>query len=104
MAAVLVPQQQRSRGRLQTHRCRAGVLLPVGFLAGKSEFDGSYHSLKVSLKKPVGLTLQARRGYYAPKHEVDAAQEAKREIEEALFSRDEWRDIPWNTYAILQIQ
>ncbi len=25
---------------------------------------------------------------------MDAAQEARREIEEALFSRDEWRDIP----------
>lgn len=66
----------------------------LGFSPENLKFDGSYHSLKVSLKKPVGLTLQARRGYYAPKHEVDAAQEAKREIEEALFSRDEWRDIP----------
>ncbi len=36
----------------------------------------------------------ARRGYFAPKHEMDAAQEAKREIEETLFSRDEWHDIP----------
>ena len=66
----------------------------LGFSPENLKFDGSYHSLKVSLKKPAGLTLQARRGYYAPKHEVDAAQEAKREIEEALFSRDEWRDIP----------
>jgi VWFA-related protein len=66
----------------------------LGFSPDSLKFDGSYHSLKVSLKKPAGLTLQARRGYYAPKHEVDAAQEAKREIEEALFSRDEWRDIP----------
>jgi VWFA-related protein len=66
----------------------------LGFSPDNLKFDGSYHSLKVTLKKPAGLTLQARRGYYAPKHEVDAAQEAKREIEEALFSRDEWRDIP----------
>src|ERR1035438_7146657 len=66
----------------------------LGFSPENLKFDGSYHSLKVSLKKPAGLTLQARKGYYAPKHEVDAAQEAKREIEEALFSRDEWRDIP----------
>jgi VWFA-related protein len=66
----------------------------LGFSPENLKLDGSYHNLKVSLKKPAGLTLQARRGYYAPKHEVDAAQEAKREIEEALFSRDEWRDIP----------
>ena len=66
----------------------------LGFSPDNLKFDGSYHSLKVTLKRPAGLILQARRGYYAPKHEVDAAQEAKREIEEALFSRDEWRDIP----------
>ena len=66
----------------------------LGFSPDNFKFDGSYHNLKVALKKPAGFTLQARRGYYAPKHEVDAAQEAKREIEEALFSRDEWRDIP----------
>jgi VWFA-related protein len=66
----------------------------LGFSPENLKFDGSYHNLKVSLKKPAGLMLQARRGYYAPKHEVDEAQEAKREIEEALFSRDEWRDIP----------
>ena len=66
----------------------------LGFAPQSLKFDGSYHSLKVTLKSPAGLTLQARRGYFAPKHEVDAAQEAKREIEETLFSRDEWHDIP----------
>jgi VWFA-related protein len=66
----------------------------LGFAPQNLKFDGSYHGLKVSLKNPAGLTLQARRGYFAPKHEVDAAQEAKREIEETLFSRDEWHDIP----------
>jgi VWFA-related protein len=66
----------------------------LGFSPQNLKFDGSYHNLKVTLKNPAGLTLQARRGYYAPKHEVDAAQEAKREIEETLFSRDEWHDIP----------
>jgi VWFA-related protein len=66
----------------------------LGFAPQNLKFDGSYHNLKVTLKNPAGLTLQARRGYFAPKHEVDAAQEAKREIEETLFSRDEWHDIP----------
>ncbi len=66
----------------------------LGFSPENLKFDGSYHNLKVSLKKPAGLSLQARRGYFAPKHEVNAAQEVKRELEEALFSRDEWHDIP----------
>ena len=66
----------------------------LGFSPENLKFDGSYHNLKVSLKNPAGLKLQARRGYFAPKHEVNAAQEAKRELEEAMFSRDEWHDIP----------
>ena len=66
----------------------------LGFSPENLKFDGSYHNLKVSLKKPAGFLLQARRGYYAPKHEMNEAAEAKREIEEALFSRDEWHDIP----------
>ena len=67
----------------------------LGFSPQNLKFDGSYHAVKVTLTKGLGgLTLQARRGYVAPKHELDAAQEARREIEEMLFSRDELRDIP----------
>lgn len=66
----------------------------LGFSPENLKFDGAYHNLKVSLKKPAGLMVQARRGYYAPKHEMNEAAEAKREIEEALFSRDELHDIP----------
>lgn len=66
----------------------------LGFAPENLKFDGSYHSLKVSLKNRAGLSLQARRGYFAPKHAADPAQEAKQEIEETLFSRDESHDIP----------
>jgi VWFA-related protein len=66
----------------------------LGFSPQNLKFDGSYHNLKITLKNPAGMALMARRGYFAPKHEVNAAQEAKREIEETLFSRDEWHDIP----------
>ena len=41
-----------------------------------------------------GLSVQARRGYWAPAHEEDAAAAATREIGEAVFSRDEVRDLP----------
>jgi len=39
-------------------------------------------------------TWQARRGYYAPKHEIDPQEQAKEEIREAIFSREELADIP----------
>jgi VWFA-related protein len=69
----------------------------LGFTPENLKFDGSYHNLKVSLAKNFkGFTVLARRGYFAPKHEENAAEGAKREVEEALFSRDEWHDIPVN--------
>jgi hypothetical protein len=42
------------------------------------------------------LEVQARRGYYAPKHLADPEEQAKQEIQEAVFSRDEIGDIPVN--------
>jgi VWFA-related protein len=56
--------------------------------------DGSFHALKVRLNSPLKLNLQARRGYYAPKHLDDPAEEAKQEIEDAVFSQDESHGIP----------
>jgi VWFA-related protein len=66
----------------------------LGFSPQNLKLDGSYHALKVSLKTPNGLNAKARRGYYAPRHLSDADEEAKEEITQALFSRDEMRDIP----------
>jgi VWFA-related protein len=66
----------------------------LGFAPQNLKLDGSYHHLKVSLKESTKLTLQARRGYYAPKHAADPAQEAKQEIEDAVFSQEELHDLP----------
>jgi VWFA-related protein len=66
----------------------------LGFSPQNLKFDGSYHSLKVTAKETKGITLQARRGYYAPKHANDPAEDAKEEIRVALFSREEMSDIP----------
>ncbi len=67
----------------------------LGFSPQNLKLDGSYHVLKVSVPKTSeGLSVQARRGYFAPKHEIDPAEAAKQEISEALFSRDELLDIP----------
>jgi VWFA-related protein len=69
-------------------------LYVLGFSPQNLKFDGAYHALKVTLKNSSGLSLQARRGYYAPKHAIDPEEQAKEDIREALFSRDEMRDIP----------
>jgi hypothetical protein len=66
----------------------------LGFSPQNLKLDGAYHALKVTLKTSHGLDLQARRGYYAPRQLADPEEDAKREIQEALFSRDEVLDIP----------
>ena len=66
----------------------------LGFAPQNLKFDGSYHRLKVSLKKAGGMTLQSRSGYYAPKHVADPAEEAKQEIQDAVFSQEEMHDLP----------
>jgi VWFA-related protein len=69
----------------------------LGFSPQNLKMDGGYHALKVSLKtasKIPGAELDARKGYYAPTHLENEAENAKREIEEALFSREEMQEIP----------
>jgi VWFA-related protein len=61
--------------------------------------DGSFHSLKVTLKSPQKLTLQARRGYYAPKNFASPEEQAKQEIEDAMFSHDELHNLPVNLHT-----
>ncbi len=65
----------------------------LGFSPQNLKLDGSFHALKVSLKT-AGLSANARKGYYAPKQLDDAAETARREIEEAVFSREEVRELP----------
>jgi len=66
----------------------------LGFSPSNLKLDGSFHSLKVSLKNPQKLVIQARRGYYAPKRAADPAQQAKQEIEDAVFSQEELHSLP----------
>jgi len=66
----------------------------LGFSAQNLKLDGSYHSLKVTLRNPKGLDMQARRGYYAPDRAIDPEEQAKQEIEEAVFSQEELIDLP----------
>ena len=66
----------------------------LGFSPQNLKLDGSYHALKVNLKSLKDASWQARRGYYAPKHEINPEEQAKEEIREAIFSREEMMDIP----------
>jgi VWFA-related protein len=66
----------------------------LAFAPQNLKLDGSFHTLKVKLKNPQKFTLQARRGYYAPKHFADPNEQAKQEIEDAMYSQEELHDLP----------
>jgi hypothetical protein len=68
----------------------------LAFVPQNLKLDGSFHSLKVTLKNPQKLALQARRGYYAPKNFANPDEQAKQEIEEAMYSREELHNLPVN--------
>jgi VWFA-related protein len=65
----------------------------LGFSPQNLKLDGSFHSLKVTVKG-VSMSIQARKGYYAPRHLADPKETAREEISEALFSREEQTDLP----------
>jgi VWFA-related protein len=66
----------------------------LGFSPLTMKPDGSFHRLKISLVARKGLAVQARRGYYALKHSSNAEEDAKADIHDAIFSREEMHDIP----------
>ena len=66
----------------------------LAFSPQNLKHDGAFHLLKVSLVAPKGFTVQARRGYFAPKKTEDSASQEKEEIREAVFSRDETHELP----------
>lgn len=66
----------------------------LGFSPQNLKLDGARHGLKVSLRNPKGLDLQARNAYYAPLRAVNSEEQAKEEIQEAVFSRDEIQELP----------
>jgi len=66
----------------------------LGFSPQNLKIDGRYHTLKVALTGKEKLEIQARHGYFAPRTLMDPAESAKLEIQEALFSQEEIRDLP----------
>ncbi|HUL16629.1 MAG TPA: VWA domain-containing protein [Terriglobales bacterium] len=71
---------------------------PVTYLLAFSpqnlKLNGAFHSLSIKLTSKNKFSIQARRGYYAPRTLKDPAEQAKEEIQEAVFSQDEIHDFP----------
>jgi VWFA-related protein len=66
----------------------------LGFSPRDLNLDGKYHSLKVSLTSKSNWTLQARRGYFAPLASDNPDHLAYEQIDQALTSQDELRELP----------
>ena len=65
----------------------------LGFSPQDLKEDGKFHALKVSLRRAQKVTIEARRGYYAPRPANDGDR-TKEEIQDTFFSRDETADLP----------
>ncbi len=66
----------------------------LGFSPQNEKMDGAFHNIKVKMTGKEKYTIQARRGYYAPRKLNDPKEQEKQEIQEAIFSRDEIMDLP----------
>jgi VWFA-related protein len=66
----------------------------LGFAPQNLKLDGKYHNLKVTLVNKQKWALQARHGYFAPRGESNPEAVAKEEIQQAVFSQEEMRELP----------
>ena len=66
----------------------------LGFSPQTEKMDGSFHTIKVKITGKRKYSIQARRGYYAPKKIDGPREQARQDIQEAVFSRDEIQDLP----------
>jgi VWFA-related protein len=66
----------------------------LGFSPQTEKMDGAFHTITVKITGKRKYTIQARRGYYAPKKVGNPQEQARQDIQEAVFSRDEIQDLP----------
>jgi hypothetical protein len=71
-----------------------GTYYTLAFSPENLKHDGAFHPLKVTLVSAKGLSVQARKGYYAPKKTEDLATQEKEDIQEAAFSTNEMQGLP----------
>jgi VWFA-related protein len=66
----------------------------LGFIPEALKFNGQFHSIKVTIAKKGSYTIQARKGFFAPKHGLTPEETAKQDLEEAVFSQEEQHGVP----------
>jgi hypothetical protein len=66
----------------------------LAYVPGNMKFDGHFHSLKVTLLTKSKYTIQARRGFFAPRHGETPEEVARRDVEDAVFSQEERHGVP----------
>jgi VWFA-related protein len=66
----------------------------LAFTPSDLKYDGRFHSLRVTLLPKGEFTVQARKGFYAPKHGATPEDAAKQDIEDAVFSQEVQHGIP----------
>ncbi len=71
----------------------------LAFSPQNLKLDGAFHPIQVKLVVSKGLSVQARRGYFAPKKPEDPTVQEKEEIQEAVFSQDETHELPMDVHT-----
>jgi hypothetical protein len=71
----------------------------LAFSPQNLKHDGTFHPLQVKLVSYKGLSVLARRGYYAPRKSEDPTSQEKEEIREAIFSQDESHELPIDVHT-----
>ncbi|MBI4166916.1 MAG: VWA domain-containing protein [Acidobacteria bacterium] len=66
----------------------------LAFSPQNMKFNGDFHKIKVTLASKGKWAIQARKGYFAPAKPTDTAAQEKEEIEQAIFSQAEVRELP----------
>lgn len=66
----------------------------LAFIPEALKFNGQFHSIKVTVAAKEKYTVQARRGFFAPKHGLTREETARQDLEEAVFSQEEQQGVP----------
>jgi VWFA-related protein len=71
-----------------------GVSYLLAFVPADLKNDGKFHTVNVKMLTKEKYTVQARRGFFAPKHGRTPDELAKQDIEDAIFSQEEQQGLP----------
>ena len=66
----------------------------LGFSPQNQKANGQFHILKVKLADKLKYDVQARRGYFAASKVDDPREQARAEMEDAIYSQGEIQDFP----------